>query len=83
MYPWIYLTNRVLTYPLHPIVTSIVELKWVKVPEPMVEVGLGKEISIECDAVGLPVPTIYWLKHESSTISEKKNSHHNCKSMVF
>lgn len=27
------------------------------------EVGLNKELSVECDAIGVPSPTIEWFKH--------------------
>jgi hypothetical protein len=44
-----------------------VELKWTKTPKDKVEVGLGQQVSLECEAVGSPQPIIEWFKHTTSS----------------
>lgn len=52
---------------------SSVDLKWNKVPK-NVEVGLNQELSIECDAIGSPPPTIEWLQHVKSVDSSSNSN---------
>uniref|UniRef100_A0A6G1SDF4 Hemicentin-2 n=1 Tax=Aceria tosichella TaxID=561515 RepID=A0A6G1SDF4_9ACAR len=43
-----------------------VELKWVRTPKDKVELGLGQQVSLECDAIGSPQPIIEWFKHSQA-----------------
>lgn len=38
-------------------------MKWSKTPKDKVELGVGQELALECDASGSPQPVIEWFKH--------------------
>lgn len=52
---------------------NIVEMKWKKIPKD-VEIGLNQELSLECEAIGYPEPTVEWIRHVSS---KENNSNGN------
>jgi hypothetical protein len=52
--------------------SNTVELKWNKLPADT-EVGLDKDVSIECDATSQPQPTIQWTRLPSSSTGKSSN----------
>lgn len=64
-------TKDILTTTL---IITTVELKWSKLPKDLFEVSLNKELSVECDAIGVPQPTIEWSK---LSINSNERNHLN------
>lgn len=49
-------------------------MKWSKVPKDQVEVGINQDVSLECEAIGSPQPSVEWFKHSSGLADNRSSS---------